>query len=790
MKRIFFLFIACLLSTNDLFPQYYTIYGIISDSESGELLPGTAVYINALTKGTVSNKYGFYSITLPKGTYSIDYSFLGYHNVYLELALNKDTVIDIRLPILFEILDEVTITAPPAHYDKIKGLVMGYEKLDVKEIRSIPGFTGEPDVLKSIQFLPGIQVSNEGTTNLSIRGGSYDQNLILLDEAPVYNSSHALGFFSTFNSDAIRNVSVYKGVFPAQYGGRLSSVIDISMKEGNNQKFSCKGGIGLISSRLSFEGPIIKNKLSFIISGRYSYAGHVVNSLIKTGQFLNLYRFRNFNDRNEIGFYDINAKINYQLDTRNRFYLSAYFGRDHFYYYDISNISSMDWGNITGSFRWNHIFSSKIFANTMLIYSTYDYAYLLKDDNRHFKWFSNIKEYGAKTDIDYYVNPDTHIKTGLSANYRIFQPGSIEPRDSSCVIKSFSLSNKYGADISFYSAMDRKISDKLSVSMGLRYGTFINLGPGKVYSYDSRMNNIIDSTYYSKGEIIKFYHGLEPRVSANYQINEMNSIKCSYGRTIQYLHLISNSSIGLPTDVWLPPNKYIKPQKCNQYSVGYYREFLNKKVTLSAELYYKELRDIIDYKDNADLFLNKQIETQILPGKGTSYGLELFFEKTAGNITGWIGYSFSNTSYLIKGANNNRPYHPKFDIRQNISVFINYPVNDKLSLSTVFKLTSGGYITMPEGYFNYYGASFNYYTSRNGFKLPPYHRLDISLTYQNKLKNKNMHSEWIFSVLNVYARKNIFSLFVVQGGSDLNEARIYKIYLYGIVPTITYNFSF
>lgn len=507
------------------------------------------------------------------------------------------------------------------------------------------------------------------------------------------------------------------------------------------------------------------------------------------GQEIGIHSLRDFDNHNEINFYDINAKVNYKIKN-NHFYFSTYAGRDHFFYYSIDKNSSMDWGNQTATARWNHIFNSRVFSNTMIVYSRYDYSYILKEDARHFKWSSNLQEVDLKSDFDYFINPSNHLKFGISLENHTYFPGKIEPRDSTSLTKPFELDRQKSLESALYISNEQKISDKISLSYGLRYSMFFLLGKSTVYSYSPELA-IIDSIHYGNNELIKYYNGLEPRFDLRYLIDNNNSIKISYTYVKQYQHLLSNSSVGLPTDVWLPVNKYIKPQYSNQYSVGYYKSFLDNKYEVSTEFYFRRIGNLIDYKDNADLFLNPHVEIQVLKGKGQSYGAEFYIEKKYGKITGWISYTLSKTTKQINGINNNNSYPATYDKRHNLSVVLIYKLSKAWDIGSTFKFTSGGYITIPEGSFLYYGASFNYYTIRNGYKVPPYHRLDISFTYKNPKKQlKSRKPEWNFGIYNLYGRKNIFSLFIRQDDYDFDTSRAYKMYLYGITPYLTYNFRF
>jgi len=782
--QIIFLFFLC----SELSAQNYTIYGHIKDKSNGENLIGATVTIESQNIGSTTNNYGFYSLTLPSGKNIIKYSYIGFETITKEIELLKDTMINIELQTSAVQINEVIVTT--TKNNKVLNDETSSQSIKIETIRKLPATIGEADIAKTLQYLPGIQTSNEGTTNLSVRGGSFDQNLFLLDDAPVYNPSHALGFFSVFNPDAIQNVKIYKAAFPAQYGGRLSSIVDLYMKEGNNKNFNCNGSIGLIASRLTLEGPWVKDKASYFLSGRYSYTGFTVNTLGSLGQDLGIRSLRDFNDNNEINFYDFNAKINYIINNKNRVYLSVYSGNDHFYYYAIDNTSSMDWGNITTTIRWNHVFNSKLFSNTILAYSKYNYSYILKDDARHFRWMSNLQEVDFKTDYDFFINPQNHFKYGFAIEGHRYFPGGIEPRDSSSIVHSFTLDLQRSVVGVIYLNNEQKINNNLSCNYGMRYSTFFLLGENTVYNYSSN-NTVVDSIYYANGELIQFYHTIEPRLSIRYLINERNSIKLSYTNSVQYQHLISNSSVGFPSDVWLPSNKYIKPQKAHQYVIGYYRFIYKNNYEFHTEIYYRKMNNVIDYRDNADLFLNKHIETQILSGKGQSYGIEFFLEKKAGKLNGWISYTLSRTTRQIEGINNNKPYPATYDKRHNLSMVINYNLSKLWSISSIFKLTSGGYITVPEGTFNYYGASFNYYTTRNGYQLPLYHRLDISFNYKcRKNEQRKWKSEWNFGVYNIYGRKNIFSLFIKQDDTDLDSSKAYKMYLYGVTPYLTFNFKF
>ena len=766
--------------------QTITLFGTISDANTGELLTGANVVIVNNNYGCISNNYGFYSLTLKNGRCTVVFSYIGYQKVIRDLNLNSSTRIDLGLQKDSSLLKEITVFGNLK--SKIRSAQMGSERITNEQIKLIPAAIGEPDLIKTLQFLPGIQNANEGTSNMNVRGGSFDQNLILIDESPVYNQSHALGLISTFNVDAIKDVTIYKGCFPSMYGGRLSSVVDITMREGNMKKAVLNGGIGLLSSRLTIEAPLIKDKSSFLIAGRYSYAGQVANQLGSLATSLNLNGLGNFRTDNKINFYDLNIKFNYKLNNKNHFYISAYTGRDQFSYYLLKSDASMDWGNITLSARWNHCINSKLFLNQTFYFSRYDYSYNLKDDSRQFKWIASINEIGLKSDFHYYLNPKNKIGFGSFAIWHNYEQGKISPTGNTSNTVAFSLKPKNSPEIGIYIDNEQNISANLSATYGLRTAFYANIGSGMEYKYSADMTTVTDSMDYKHPHLQNTFIGLEPRITLRYLFSENQSIKFSYSYTIQYSHLLSNSSIGLPTDIWVPSNNYIKPQRANQFSLGYFTS-LFKILNISIEAYYKAIKNTIDYRDGADLMLNPKIETQILQGFSKSKGLEIFIEKNQKRIKGWMSYTLSKSDMQINGVNNNMTYPARFDIRHNFSTGMNFKFANHWSASSVFKLTSGAYITIPEGSFSFNGATFNYYSKRNGYHLPLYHRLDLSITYSNNKNNSKWYSEWVYSVINVYNRKNIFTLYVKQD-TDVSNIKVFKLYLFGIIPTVTYNFRF
>lgn len=753
--------------------QKATIYGTITDKVSGETMISATVYCAEQNAGTVTNTYGFYSVTLPQGHHKLLFSYIGYDDVVKEIDIDGNMQVDVQMQESANELGEVVVKGEKSTRELTSASV---SRLTPQRVKMVTSALGEPDLLKTLQLMPGIQAVNEGASNIYVRGGSYDQNLFLLDEAPVYNPTHALGFFSTFNADILKNTIVYKGIYPAQFGGRLSSVVDIAMREGDMNKFHTSASIGLVASGLTVEGPLKNGKSSFIVSGRGSYIGMYLKYLDNKGD--------------KVGFYDINAKLNWNIDERNHLYISAYNGSDVFLCYALNNKNNIEWGNTTGTLRWNHIFTGNLFSNLTLYGSNYRYNYNIVEDVRSFDWSAQISEIGLKYDFSYHPNNSNDVKYGLSAVYHYFEPGKVAPQDSRSIMKEYELDHKRSVELTVYAGNDQKLTDALTASYGLRYTSFMNIGQGMSYKYDD-FGDVVDSTHYGKGELIKAYGGLEPRLSLKYDFNNRNSVKLSYAHTKQYMHLLSNSSVGLPTDVWISPDEHLKPQSSDQYVAGYYHLLEKFGVELSAEVYYKTMNNLVDYKDNADIFMNKHIATQLLHGKGYSYGLELLVEKKSGRLSGWIGYTLAKTQYKIDGVNQNRYYSPRYDIRHNLSLTGSYELTKAWTVSSTFKLTSGGFVTIPDQIFEFNDCAFFDYSSRNNYELPMYHRLDLSAIYRNpKNDNRKFDSQWVFSLYNVYGHKNVYSLHVKQNPDNIYTSNAYMMYLYRVVPTVTYRIRF
>ncbi|GAB3163160.1 TonB-dependent receptor [Telluribacter humicola] len=754
----------------------FTISGNLKDAKNGEDLIGATVGVQGGTLGTSTNAYGFYSLTLPAGKYTLVYSYIGYTTQARQIDLKENLSLNLELATADVALQEVVIKTKKEDAN-IQQNRMSTEVLPMETIKTLPAFMGEVDVMKTIQLLPGVQSGGEGTSGFYVRGGSIDQNLIQLDEAPVYNASHLLGFFSVFNADAIKDVEIYKGGIPAEYGGRLASLVDIRMKEGNNKRFGASGGIGTIASRLTLEGPIVKDKGSYIISGRRTYAD----------MFLKLSSNENINS-NKLYFYDLNTKINYKFGDKDRLFISGYFGQDVFKY---KELMGMDWGNATATVRWNHLFSDKLFSNFTAIYSNFNYTVGMPSGNTSFSWKSNIEDVSLKADFSYFPNNANTIKFGISSTYHTFKPGEVKPGSANSVVKELLLDRKYALENAVYLSNEQEISPRLSLTYGLRYSFFQNMG-GRVSNYDETGQQVIGVEDYERTRIYKTQGGLEPRLAARLVLDGNSSLKASYNRTMQYLHLASNSTSATPLDVYVPSGKYIKPQSANQMALGYFRNFRNNTLEASAEVYYKGMNNQIDFRDNADLMFNNNIEAEILTGTGKAYGLELMVKKQTGNLTGWASYTLSHTERTIEGINNNQPYRVRQDKPHNLSVVVSYKLSERVTLGANQVYSSGNVVTMPSGSFRNGNIVVPIYTERNGYRLRDYHRLDLSLTLNGKKRpGRKYESSWNFSLFNAYGRKNVFSIQLDQTEDVPAGINAKEISIVGApIPAITYNFKF
>ena len=751
--------------------QKYSISGTIKDKKNGEDLIGATISVTQLKgTGTRSNTYGFYSLTLPQGNYELKVSAIGFTTQYISIELNKNLQQDIQLESVSSNLKEVKVKATRKDQN-VTDAQMGMTKLNMTEINKIPVLMGERDVIKTMTLLPGIKSAGEGNTGFNVRGGASDQNLILLDEAPVYNASHLLGFFSTFNSDAIKDVQIYKGGMPAEYGGRLSSVLDIKMKEGNDKNYSVSGGLGLISSRLNIEGPIVKEKGSFIITGRRTYVD----------QFLKL--SDKYKD-NKLYFYDVNAKANYRINKNNRIFLSGYFGRDKI---GVGNAFGIDWGNATGTARWNHVFNSKWFSNTSLIYSNYDYKISIKSGTTDFDITSRIKDINFKHEFNFFPNPKNSIKIGINSIYHTVVPGQVDSKGTTG-INDVKLQDRYAWENAIYASNEWKPTEKLSVIYGLRLTAFSAIGKGDFYTYDTN-GKVVATKTYGAGEFVKTYINLEPRISASYLLGTTNSVKAAYARNVQNLHLISNSTTTSPTDLWVASNNNIKPEISDQVSAGYFQNFEDNKYELGVEAYYKTMQNQIDYKNGANTQANDKIEGELLSGEGRAYGIELLLRKKTGRFTGWAGYTLSRTERKINQINNGNWYAARQDRTHDISLVGMYDLTKRWTISGTWVYNTGNAVTFPTGKYTIDNQVFFSYTDRNAYRMPAYHRLDIGATYTKKRSDRR-ESSWSFSLYNAYGRQNAYSIDFEEDPNDASKTQAVKTSLFRWVPSITYNFKF
>lgn len=750
-----------------------TVSGTVRDAASGETLIGASVLLAEQPHSAVlSNSFGFYSINAPAGHYTLVVSFTGYKTDTLPIELSKDITLDIQLSSAGAVLQEAVVSASRNNNNVVKPL-MGVQKLSVTEIRDIPVIFGEKDILKTIQLLPGVQSAGDGNSGFYVRGGAIDQNLILLDGATVYDPSHLLGFFSVFNSDAIKDVTLYKGAIPAEYGGRLSSVLDVKMNDGNSKDYSASGGIGLIDSRLNIEGPIKKDDGSFIISARRTYAD----------VFLKLSKDTNTN-RNSLYFYDLNLKANYKLGEKDHLYLSGYFGQDHL---GISNSFDLTYGNSTATLRWNHLLTSKLFSNTSLIYSKYNYTIGINSGNNDVGIESYIQDLHFKEDFEYYLSSGNKLTFGADVIDHTISPGVITASTSSN-FNSLNIQDHHGLESALYINHAVSVGDNLNIDYGLRAGLYTVLGPGAFYTYDQN-GNTLDSTNYASGKTVVNYFNLEPRFSTSYKLTDNSSIKASYARTTQNLHLLSNSTSSNPTDVWVSNSNNVKPEIGDQVSLGYYRNLKENAYELSAEIYYRYMQNQIDYRNGAQLIANTNVESQLIYGHGRAYGLELYARKKVGRLTGWISYTLSRTERQFAGVNNYSWYPATQDRTHDLSVVGIYKLNKKWTLSSDFVYYTGNAITWPSGKYQVEGQVAFLYTSRNGYRMPPYNRLDFSATLQGK-KTKKTDSYWIFSCYNVYGRENPYSISFQQDPADPAKTQAVQYALFRWVPSVSYNFKF
>jgi hypothetical protein len=764
-----------------------TISGHIKDAETGEDLIGASIYVSEIESGAVTNVYGFYSLRMDMGSYTLRFSYIGYETIEKKIDLKENITLDVELLPRGELLQEVEIIAE-APDQNVKEAEMSVVRLDSKTIRQIPSLMGEVDIIKALLLLPGVQTAAEGSSGFVVRGGGPDQNLVILDEATVYNAGHLLGFFSVFNNDAIKDVKLYKGDIPARFGGRLSSVLDVRMKDGNTKRFSGTGGIGIISSRLTLEGPILKEKTSFIASGRRTYADI----------FLPLSSNEDLRD-NKLYFYDFNAKVNHTFNEKNRIFASGYFGRDVFK----NEFAAMRLGNQTATLRWNHLFSTNIFSNFSFIYSKYKYELgtASDDEANSFEWNSDLEDFGLKGDFTYYVNEKNTLRFGITSLYHNFNPGIAKGKGENSLFDEYIVPESHAIESAIYISNEQKIGSLLTLKYGLRLSTFSSIGPTTLYNYDANFEKI-DSTVYKRGDIYNTYWGLEPRVGLNYLLTESSSVKASWARTQQYIQVAQNSTAGTPLDIWFPASPNVKPQLSDQLAVGYFRNFKNNLIETSIEGYYKWIQNAIDFKDHAELLLNQELEGELRFGKAWSYGIEALLRVNGiplvnGSFSGWISYTWSRTWREFPDINNGNVYPSPYDRPHDVSIVSNWDINPRWTVAANWVYSTGQPVTFPTGRAFVGNVILPIYSDRNAYRMEDYHRLDLSATLHGKKKpgRKWQHS-WTLALYNAYNRHNTWSINFVQEQSTAgNPNRGYetyaeRTYLFGIIPAITFNFKF
>lgn len=752
----------------------FTVNGTIKDAATGETLIGATVRVQELSSiGATTNNYGFYSLTLPTGSYHLILSYIGYETQIENITLDKNQLLNFSLSAK-STLQEVVISSKKRNNDNVSSPQMGLEKLNMAQINMVPVVLGERDILKTITLMPGIKSAGEGNTGFYVRGGASDQNLILLDEATVYNASHLLGFFSTFNSDAIKDVNIYKGGMPAEYGGRLSSVLDVKMNDGNNQDFTVQGGLGLISSRIKVEGPLVKDKGSFMVSARRTYFDLFLKaSSDSTIKGSTLY------------FYDLNAKVNYRFDDKNRIFISGYFGKDVL---GLQNVFGTDWGNSTGTLRFNHLFSSKLFSNTSLIFSTYNYAIQLFDSADQFKVSSKITDLNFKQDFQYSMGTDHTLKFGLNVLHHEILPGDLTSNASSS-FNDVHVEKRYGYETAAYVSDEWQATSKLTFLYGLRLSGMYIMGPGTFKTYDAA-GNVLSSNVYGSGSLVKSYYNLEPRFSASYILNDENSLKFSYNRNTQNIHLLTNASSSTPTDLYVMSSNNIKPEIADQVSTGFFKNFKDNTYEFSVETYYKWLQNQIDYKDGAQLLVNQDVESQITYGTGRAYGIELFLKKKYGRFNGWVGYTLSRTERKFAAINNGDYYPARQDRTHDVSVVGIYKFNKRWSFSSTFIYGTGNAVSYPTGKYSSGGQTMFSYSERNGYRQPSSNRLDIGATLEGK-EHKKYHSSWTFSIYNVYGHRDPYSITFRDSKTVPNTTEAVETSIFPTpVPSVTWNFKF
>lgn len=763
--------------------SHVTLSGYVRDSSNGEELIGATVAVPSINGGVATNGYGFYSLTLPAGNYDIVVSYLGYTKIQEQIHLTADTTKNFSLQPEATVIQEVVVHDKPLD-ENVQGVQMSRNEVNVEQMRKLPAVLGEVDLLKTIQMLPGVISAGEGNASFFVRGGAADQNLILIDEAPVYDPSHLFGLLSVFNPDVIKESTLYKGGIPTRYGGRLSSVLEVWTKDGNNKKLTGTGGIGTLDARLSLEGPIRRDKSSFIVSARRSYA----DAFLKLAGQDNL-----------VHFYDVNAKVNWRNNNNNRFFLALYAGHDGL---SFQKSFKFGWGNTTGTFRWNHLFNNRLFANTSFILSNFGYALDFKDPVQGFNWTSNLQELGLKYDLSYFVNLHHEISFGYQLTGRQFAPGRISPNTEGSIFQTTELQKLYALDHALYASDAFKVSEKVILEYGARLSVFENVGKGDVFLYQDPQDNIdinrIGTLHFDPFQNIKTYVHLEPRVNLRYLVGPATSLKLSYNRMVQNTHLISNGTVPVPFDTWNPSGYYLRPEIADQVAAGYFRNFSDNSYEFSIEAYYKDMQDVVDFADNAQLLFNEDLSTEFRQGHSWSKGLEVMITKKAGRLTGTLSYTRSQTLRKIPGVNLNQAFPANYDRPNVLNIFGTYDLSDYWSFGATFTYSTGRPITLPAGKYEFDGYFPNVITERNGYRLPDFHHLDLSATFNSpKNEHRKVKRELVISIYNVYNRQNPFTIYTrtaqdkngnVIGDGTVKEARM--IYMFPILPSLTYNLSF
>lgn len=764
----------------------FTISGYAKDAKNGESLTGVTVYKKNSQIGTSTNEYGFYSLTIPKGQDTIVFSFVGYKSIFTPINLTANKTLSFEMSEEGTELAEVVISSE--REDKnITSLEMSVAKLDIKQIQKMPALLGEVDIIKSIQLLPGVTTVGEGASGFNVRGGNIDQNLVLMDEAPVYNSSHLFGFFSIFNPDAVKDVKLLKGGIPAQYGGRASSVLDIRMKEGNSKKMEVNGGIGTVFTRVSVEAPILKDKASFIVAGRRSYIDALVKPFVKSTNVLK---------KSDFYFYDLTAKFNYRINDKNTLFASGYTGNDVFG----STAFKFNWGNTTGTVRWNHIFNNKLFMNLTTFYSNYKYELGFKSEgsSQKFEWTSNIINYSVKPDFTYYLNSKNTIRFGAQSILFTFKPAKAIITSQEGAISNISLDKKYGVENALYIDNEQKITNRFTLQYGLRWSFFNYIGKGTKYTYRDTIPNqskqLDKEETFANGETIQAYNTPEPRFALNYTINDKSSVKLGYNRMSQYLHIVSNTAASTPLDIYTPVTNNVKPLIADQITLGYFRNFKDNMYETSGEVYYKDLQNQLDYVDNANLLLNEYLEADLVQGKGRAYGLELYIKKTRGKLNGWVSYTLSKTERKVRGISSEDWFLSKYDRTHNVNTVLIYDLSKRWSFSTNFVYQTGTPATFPTAKVEVQGYIIPYNTDnkRNNYRNTPYHRADIGVTYNFKKNETRRYKQTlVLSIYNVYNRRNAFSIYFRSNADNpVNTEAVRYSVVGSIVPAVTYNFKF